>query len=294
MTPPGPRPHRSARRRLVARGWITDQHGAWPMATVPIIVGALMGGARWEHLALLAGWVAGFLFFNAASLWLRAPHRARYRPALLTWAGVAVGFGLLLVVLAPRLLWWVPVFAPLVAVALVEAWRRRGRSLPSRLSAVIACGLTCAVAYDWATGLVRPEGAWRAGEAWPWRDAAALTGSAPAPSTGWTHAWIVTSLLTAYFVGSVPYVRSLIRERGNRRWIAGSAAWHALATGGAVAAAALGAVSWAAPALWALLTARALLVPWDQARRGPWKPLSIGLGEVAACLLTAAALLLPA
>lgn len=275
------------------------------MATVPALVGACVGGIRWEHALLLVGWVAGFLFFNAAGSWMtarrRPARRARYVPALLTWGAVSAAAGVSAVALAPGLLAWAVLFLPLVAVAFVEAWRGRGRSLASRLSAVLACGLTCAVSYDWATGpawrglrasvSATTAGAGDGAGGWPWRDAGAMT--AAGPGVGWAHAWIVTAVLTAYFVGTVPYVRSLIRERGSVRWIAGSVAWSAVSAAGALAAWDAGAVSWAVPVVSVLLIARAAAVPWDQARRGPWRPLAIGLGEIAATALVAATLLLP-
>ena len=280
------------------------------MATVPALVGACVGGIRWEHALLLVGWVAGFLFFNAAGSWMTARRRParRCRPGssprdapLLTWGAVSAAAGVSAVALAPGLLAWAVLFLPLVAVAFVEAWRGRGRSLASRLSAVLACGLTCAVSYDWATGpawrglrasvSATTAGAGDGAGGWPWRDAGAMT--AAGPGVGWAHAWIVTAVLTAYFVGTVPYVRSLIRERGSVRWIAGSVAWSAVSAAGALAAWDAGAVSWAVPAVSVLLIARAAAVPWDQARRGPWTPQAIGLGEVAATALVAATLLLP-
>lgn len=270
-------------RRLVAQGWVPDQHGAWPMATVPIVVGGLASHLRWEHLLLLLAWVCGFLFFHVGGLWLASPRRARYVPALRTWTvGTAVLGGALLV-LSPALSWWTPLFLPLVAVAVLEAARRRTRSMASRASTVLASTLTCAVAHDLGWGTVRGDG-W-----WPWWD-----GAATVPGSGWGHAWIVTAVLGAYFLGTVPHVRALIRGRGNPAWAVGSVAWHVLGLVGVVTAATVGGVSWWVVAVWAVVLLRAVLIPLDQSRRGPWPPKAIGLTEMAVCLAVAVTLLLPA
>lgn len=274
-------------RRLTARGWVPDQHGAWPMATLPIVVGALDSRPQWAHLLLLLAWVAGFLLFHVGTLWIASPRRARYTSALLTWGGCAAVSGVALLVLRPALLGWAPVFAPLVVVALVEALRRRTRSMASRISTVLASSLTCAVAHDLGWGTLHAAGPLGRGW-WPWWD-----GAATVPGSGWGHAWIVTAVLAAYFLGTVPHVRALIRGRGNPAWVIASLSWHVLTLVGVVAAAGVGGVSWWVVAVWGVLVVRALVIPLDQSRRGPWTPKAIGLTEMVVCVLVAVSLLLP-
>lgn len=274
-------------RRLAARGWVPDQHGAWPMAILPIVVGALDSHPRWMHLLLLLAWVAGFLLFHVGTLWIASPRRGRYASALLSWGGCAAVLGVAVLVLQPALLWWAPVFAPLVVVALVEALRRRTRSMASRISTVLASSLTCAVAHDLGWGTVRAAGL-RDGEWWPWWD-----GAATVPVSGWGHAWIVTAVLAAYFLGTVPHVRALIRGRGNPAWVFASLLWHVLTLVGVVVVAGAGGVSWWVVVVWGVLVVRALVIPLDQSRRGPWTPKAIGLTEMAVCVLVAVSLLLP-
>lgn len=299
-----PARRRSTFRRLAVRGWVPDQHGAWPMAVVPGVVGALGSHPRGIHVLLVVAWVAGFLLFHVATLWIASPRRARYTPALVTWGASAAVAGGGLLALAPALVWWAPVFAPLVLVALVEALRRRTRSLASRVSTVLASCLTCAVAHDLGTGTVRGAGGWggvwapgsvsapaqpgSSAQWWPWWE-----GAATVPGSGWGHAWIVTGVLAVYFLGTVPHVRALIRGRGNPAWVAGSLVWHVLGLLAVGAAARVGGVSWWVVAVWGLVLLRAVAIPLDQARRGPWRPLAIGLTEMVVCLLVAVAVLLP-
>lgn len=278
---PTPARRRPRMRRLAATGWVPDQHGAWPMALVPPALGAILGGVRPAHLLMVAAWVAAFLLFNAGSLWLRSPRRARYWPAVRAW-GVTTGvLGIALLAWHPELLRWAPVFLPLVAVAVEEAWRRRERSMAARLATVLAASLMCGVSAGLGGGL-GGVGGW-----WPWRDPVGD------PTRGWTHAWVLTALLGAYFVGTVPYVRSLIRGRGDARWVVASGVWHAALLCGAVVASRVGAVSPVVVGVAFVLAVRALWVPLDQSRRGPWPPVRIGIAEMVACALVTVALLLP-
>ena len=276
-----PTPRRSRLRRLARAGWVPDQHGAWPMALVPPVVGAVLGGVRPVHMLLVAAWIAAFLLFNAAGLWMRSPRRARYRMAVRTWGVTTVVLGVGLLAWHPELLRWAPLFLPLVAVAIEEAWTRRERSMASRLSTVLASSLTCAVSAGLG-GMPTLGRGW-----WPWRDAVTD------PSTGWARVWIVTALLTAYFVGTVPYVRSLIRGRGERRWVVASAVWHVVLVAGAGAAAHIGGVHWSVVVMGLVVFARAVVVPLDQSRRGPWPAVRIGMLEMVLCLLVALAVVVP-
>lgn len=272
---------RSRMRRLARAGWVPDQHGAWPMAVVPPVVGAVLGGVRPVHLLLVAAWIAAFLLFNAGGLWVRSPRRARYWPAVRTWGVSTILLGAVLLVWHPELLRWAPLFLPLVVVAVEEAWNRRERSMASRISTVLASSLTCAVSAGLGSGPVSAPG-W-----WPWRD------GVWDPTQGWSHVWVVTALLAGYFLGTIPYVRSLIRRRGDRRWVVASVAWHVAFVVGAGAAMVVSATHWSVVGIGIVLFLRSMLVPLDQARRGPWPAVRIGVLEMVLCLLVAVAVLLP-
>jgi hypothetical protein len=100
-------------------------------------------------------------------------------------------------------------------------------------------------------------------------------------------AWIGAGLLAGYFLGTVPYVKSLIRNRGDRRVLAISIGWHALLEAAAIlwVFAAPGIEAVALLVVAAGLLARADLVP----HRRPWpSPKAIGLGEVAATVAVTA------
>ncbi|MEU8772761.1 YwiC-like family protein [Streptomyces sp. NPDC048606] len=197
----------------MARGrydWVPDQHGAWAMLTVPFLAGTFLSPRPgWAHAALLAAWLLGYAAAFHAQQWLRLHARAlrsarrHGRPALVLGAACAA-FGLPLAAAHP---WLVPAAcaaAPFVAVNTLYAWRGRERALVNGLAAVVpACAVLPVAA---GLGGLGPGGSWRAA---------------------------VACLL--YFAGTVPYVKTMIRERRSRAYRRGSVAYHAVALAAATA-----------------------------------------------------------
>ncbi len=242
-----------------APGWLPRQHGAWAMLVVPFAVGLILrgreGGLPPFVWPLFACWMLGYFAFNAASLYIKAP--PAWRPALarplLAYAMVSGLFGLLTLYLAGfGLLGWVPVFAALLTPALVLTARGRERS-------TLSGGLTTAAASLLVLVIAHP-------------DPTGLLAAGPA-----SRAPVAAALVFAYFFGTVLYVKSNIRERGNRAYQAGSVGWHALVTLAAVGLALGGVASWALAVLFGLGTVRAWVVP---RLRRPLIPLRIGLLEI--------------
>ncbi|WP_291811994.1 YwiC-like family protein [Cellulomonas sp.] len=246
-------PAARARRRRPGPGWVPRQHGAWAMLIVPPVVGGVLCGWSWRHVLLLVAWLVGYLAYHAAGLWLRSGRKARYRaPVLAYGAAGLVLLGALLGV-APRLLVWAPVFAPLLTISLVASLRRADRSWLNDTVTVVAAALLTPVA-------------------------AALGAGDPRPAAVWT----ATGVLGAYFLGTVPYVKSLIRERDDPRVRQVSVAYHAMV------AALFAFVHPLLGVVGALLAARAAIVPWRWPRV---RPAVLGAGEVVATLLVTTVLL---
>ena len=281
----------STYRQAVAHGWLPDQHGSWPIALVPPLVGIVLGGPAWPHLLLVGTWMCCFFLFNATTLWLKSSRRRRYRAATLFWLGLTVVGAATLVILHVSVLAWVPVFLPFVALALYEMWRGRSRSTISRLTTVLTSCLMTPVAYDLGANTGRME-TW-----WPWQDHTDITAHA-----GWGHVWLVTLALTLYFVGTIPATRVLFRRRGDARWFRLSVAYHAVALGIVAAIVAAGAISWPVLVVFALILARNIVLPRMQAKRlaagagggagGGLPVMLIGLTETAQCLAVAVTVLL--
>ncbi|WJZ03519.1 YwiC-like family protein [Corynebacterium freiburgense] len=231
-------------------GWVPDQHGAWVMVLVPIIVGVILRPS-WIQVPLFIAWMSGYFAFFALSLFLkvRSPRRRRYVPALGAYGGVSACFSLAIVLLQPSLLWFAFVFGPLVAVAVWEAYRRRPRSLLSGISTVLASCAMLPVAFFAAGGNPR-------------------------------DVWVPTLIMAMYFCGTIPYVKTLIRKKGDAHWLFGSVAYHILCV---IAMAILFAIKlspWWGIVIFALFAFRAWWVPHSAGSRRAWSPRDIGIGEM--------------
>lgn len=233
------------------------------MTFVPLLVGILLGGFTPIQLLLLGSWTAAFLFFNVFGILIKARRRQRYWPATITYGTAAAAGALILLILRWSLWVWAPVLGVLFAWATIEIWRRTERSLGARVSAILASCLMMPVAYS--------------------------LGSHP---TNWHHLWVSTTIVALYFIGTVPYVKTLIRERGVRSWLVGSVLYHLLILAAVLVAAFAGLISWAIPAVWVVLLGRAWVYPLvSNWRERPLSPKFVGLSEFGYCALLVVAIL---
>jgi hypothetical protein len=239
------------------------------MLVAPPAVGAIAVGPRWEHALLLAVWLVGFCAYNAAGLWLRASRRPRWLPPVRAYGLLTVLLGGALAAAAPSLLSWGAAYAPLLAASLRYSARHEERSLANDLVTVTAAGLMTVVAAGVPVAVAAADGT-----GWTWF-----------PGAGDAGAWAPAAVLVAYFAGTVLYVKTMIRERGNRAMLRSSVLLHA-----ALPVALLGCAALAPglgsllpvptlAVLLALLAVRAVVVPlrWPTAT-----PKAVGIGEIVA------------
>ena len=240
------------------------------MLLVPFAVGALEAGLSWRHLPLLLAWLVGYFAFFAAGLWLRSRGKRRYWPPLRTYGVLTVLVGLVVIAIEPEVLRWAVVFLPLLAFSLWCSWRRADRSLPNDGVTVLAACLMTVVAAGFGERLGEQVTPGLAGLAW-------------LPGADQGRSWVLAALLLAYFAGTVLYVKTMIRDRGDVGRYRLSVIYHvAVCVPAAIASPWLG-------ALFVALAVRAAVVP----KR--WPALSaprIGVGEIVASLTLATMLLL--
>lgn len=225
------------------------------MLLLPFAAGLLPswgGRTSWWHLPLLVAWLAGYLFSYFAFLAVKTGRPGRVRPQLVVYGTVAAVAGVPVVAARPAVLLVAPAFAVLLAVNAAAARRRADRSLVNDLASVVqACLVTPVVA---------------------------LVAQVPvAPVLGAALAAFL------YLAGTVPYVKTMIRERDDPRYLAGSIAYHVVA---------LGVATWLSGRLavpFALYLVRAVVLP----RRAGTTVQQVGLVEVVCSLLLLAALALP-
>ncbi|MBK8482523.1 MAG: YwiC-like family protein [Proteobacteria bacterium] len=188
------------------------EHGAWAMLSAPLAMGIALGGPRARHAPLVFALLFAYLALAALRERLRplpsrdaAPPSGSRQQALRQrhsrWALIyaaatlACGAGLLVATPDLRLLALGGGAATVLQLALI----RRGldRSLPGSVLAIATLALACPAAYAVGRGVLDAQ-VW-----WTW---------------GWT---------TCFFTGSLLFVRSLLRARGDARVAAASSAFHA-------------------------------------------------------------------
>ncbi len=232
------------------------------MLALPLVVGVWLAGPDPSHLPLAAFWLVGYLAYHATGRWLRARRRRRDLPPLVVYASLAVPLGLVTVVTAPHLVRWLPVFLPLLAVSIWLTLRGAERSLANDVVTVVAACLMAPVAFDAGDG------------------------------SEWTALWVAFGILTAYFLGTVLYVKTMIRERGRAGYVRASVAYH---LAGVLAAGWLAAAGWQTGwlvAVWGVLAVRAAVGPAVNRRRDrPLRPVVVGVGEIVASVLVTVTLL---
>jgi hypothetical protein len=161
---------------------------------------------------------------------------------------------------------WAVVFLPLTTLSLWCSWRRADRTLFNDAVTVLAACLMTVV----AAGVGGSGTPGLAGPAW-------------LPGANQARPWILAGLLLEYFAGTVLYVKTMIRDRGDNRRYLLSVTFHA-----AVCVPAAFANPWLG-ALFIALAIRAAVVP----KRWPGlTAATIGVGEIVASLSLTAMLLL--
>ncbi|MCC9741829.1 YwiC-like family protein [Streptomyces sp. MNU89] len=219
------------------------QHGAWAMLLLPYLAGLLSAGFAWPELPLLVAWIGGYLLSYFALLAVKTRRPARYRDQLLAYGLTTLAAGAVVLAARPQLILYAPVFALALAVNGFFASRRDDRALVNGLVSAAAATLILPVVVSVAGGS-------------PWDVGGPFT------------------VVLLYLAGTVLFVKSCIRERGNTAMFAASAAFHA---------AALAVAAWITPVYavafgWYLVRAAGL-------PRRRMTPLQLGLVEIVSSLL---------
>lgn len=230
------------------------------MLAVPLLVGATRGvvdhGFSWTLVPLTLLWFVGYFAYFAWCLWLKSKFQLRFRTPAMTYTAACLPLGAILVVAQPRLLAWLPAFAVALSVGLACAFARKERSVLSGGVMVAAAALMTCVAYSTCIP---------AGPHW-------LSES--------LRIWPAALLLGLYFFGTVLYVKTMIRERGQRGYVTASVLFHAACVAWAIwLAVTEGGAWWAAAAFFAAMLARAW---WLAGRKVA--PKVIGIGEAFASI----------
>lgn len=233
----------TSRRKTLKRDWFDNQPGAWVMVMLPAVAGFFIGGPNLDTLWLLATWAVCYCVQFSAAHWFKAHFSRRYLPPMLTYAVALIVIGLPFLITHTGILRWAPLYIVLVALSMLSSWLRKERSLWGNAVSVIAASAMATVIASFGstveTACVMPINAAHASCA-----AADVTAARAAirnmPDLSQIfdlHAWwpagslpvsglIATVLFALTQYGSVLVVKTMIRERGKRSYVAASWVWH--------------------------------------------------------------------
>ena len=239
-----------------SRSWIPNQHGAWAMLITPVLVGALAAGPTAWHLLLLLTWLAAYCLNFFLQQTLKRRRWGRHDRQILVYGSLTALFGLPLAWRAPDLLALLVLALPAFALNVFFVLRRNERAWLNDVVGILLAGV---VGYG-----------------------AVLLGGRPLTDASERHATLALVVVSAYFIGTVLYVKTLIRERGSLLWLRLSHGYHGL-----LVLALLATGQWTLALIAAALLARAWYVP-----RVGWTPKRVGMVEIASTTAVAVGALL--
>lgn len=178
--------------------YIPNQHGAWAMLIVPFLFGMFAAVPVPMHLLLFVCWVLAYLFIFPLLQWIRTGRRERYLRPVVVYGLLLVPAAAWLICNDPGLLWFAMAFALLFAVNCYYAKINRERAFMNDLAAVLLFSTMAFIAYRVGGG------------------------------TLWSEARTLFYISLLYFTGTVFFIKTMIRERGNRTFYKLSVGYHGI------------------------------------------------------------------
>lgn len=178
---------------------IPHEHGGWAMVSIPFLFGIAAGTPQWMHFLLFLAW---FFLYLASYPFLKAVKRSKDRKHFIQW-GTLYGCIALVCVILPLLqnpsLFYFAI--PLILLLIVNIWhakRKSEREFINDLCAIHIFSLGGAAAYLIGDG--------------DWDETMAMV--------------VIFNFM--YFMGTVFFVKTVFRKRGNTRWLTAAYIYHVL------------------------------------------------------------------
>ncbi|MGG6313040.1 YwiC-like family protein [Paenibacillus macerans] len=178
------------------KDFIPNQHGAWAMLVVPFLFGMLASTPGGIHVLLFACWLLIYLLMFPLLQWIRTGKAARFRPPVLLYGALLIPAAIGLVWVRPGVVVMALMFLPLFAVNAYYAKQKRERALLNDIAAIVQFSLMVFLSFELGGG------------------------------TDYRLAAELFLISTGYFIGTVFYVKTIIRERNNKRFYFYSVFYH--------------------------------------------------------------------
>ena len=220
---------------------ISNQHGAIVMALLPFLYGMLLTNPVWAHFFLLLAWFSLYLMTYPFLSLFKGKNLAEYRKWTLIYAVATLIFALPALFYNWRILYFMFAMLPFVAVNIYYTKQKDERNLLNDLAGIVIFALAGMGAYYFSERALD------------------------------TKIWWVAVYPALFFIGTTLYVKSVMRERKNPKYLRASIVFHSFLV-----------AYFAATAQYYLATA--FFVAWLRAVYLPRKKLSVkqvGLTEFA-------------
>lgn len=183
--------------------YIPNQHGAWAMLVIPFLFGMFAAGPAWIHALLFLCWLLIYLFTFPVLQGIRRGKWERYKGPIRFYGSILAPAALLLLWLMPDLALYGFMLLPLFLINVIYAWKGQERALLNDVTAILLF-----------SSVVFPAYAAGGGE-------------------NWLMAGELAALTFVYLVGTVFYVKTMIREKENPVYYGISVGYHILLAAGA-------------------------------------------------------------
>lgn len=167
------------------------------MLAIPFVFGLLTTEVQWVHALLFLTWLFSYLFTFYVLQTVRTRKPGRWRGQLSVYGSGFLLLGAGLLAMMPELWIYGLVFLPMFATNAYFASRRRERLLVNDLAAVVQFSLIVFVVREIGDG-------------------------------SWQLAGELFALSIVYFVGTIFYVKTMIREKNNQAFYVLSVVYHTL------------------------------------------------------------------
>lgn len=177
---------------------ISNQHGAIVMALLPFLYGMLLGEPVWQHVWLLSAWCFMYLLTYPFLNLFKGRNLSEYRK----WSLIYGGFAAVLVIPALIYNWQIIYFGvamlPFFLVNIYFTKKRDERNLLNDLAGIAIFALAGMSAYYFSTHSFDEKIYW------------------------------VALYPALFFIGTTLYVKTMLRERKNLRYLRISIVYHSL------------------------------------------------------------------